>query len=114
MDRGESIHIFSIPVDFERDADFILGDVIDERDALKAERDDLKAQLEVRKVLDDENIALHSELDSLRTEREGLRKALEAILADHDERIATYGIDKHHLHRNKVMEAARLALKGTC
>lgn len=35
MDRGETIHIFSIPVDFERDADFILGDVIDERDALR-------------------------------------------------------------------------------
>ena len=34
MERGETIHIFSIPVDFERDADFILGDVIEERDAL--------------------------------------------------------------------------------
>lgn len=35
MDRGETIHVFSIPVDFNRDADFILGDVIDERDALR-------------------------------------------------------------------------------
>jgi hypothetical protein len=42
IDRGETIHIFSIPIDFERDADFILGDVIAERDALRAQVEQMK------------------------------------------------------------------------
>jgi hypothetical protein len=40
--RGESIHIFSVPVNYERDADYILSDVIDERDALRAQVEELR------------------------------------------------------------------------
>jgi len=39
------VHIFTIPVDRERDADCILSDVITERDQLRAERDELREAL---------------------------------------------------------------------
>ncbi len=94
----------------EADAALIV-EAVNERDSLKAERDELKEQLERTKKHDTLEISqLQAERVSLRAESARLRGALEEILGLIDGGL--YKPNKGHILKGAAVERARAALKG--